>query len=622
MPNSSPTFPNKPTPVQITVAEAIILTAGWADRTDHHRRLMATTLRMVEELDQRPYEATQLDLADPLILAGKRPAEAILLDPVRSLALLERASPKALGIAPGTLLNRISALRYILRRLGMLASLRPRAPEITDPRWRELVAALPEGPDYSRLRTFAATCAADGIVPAEVSWATLNAAAERRAAERGGAKAHDYARRVGVQWNRAAKLVPGWPQTRLGQRANPRQYSLPFDAYPPSLVAEVEAYLTDIGAPKVSKGLFSGESRPDPVKPSTVTTRMYCLRRLLWGAVQGGISKEDLTNLRVVATPAFAMASLNWHFCRAGEVNADLGQMAATIASVAQYLKLPEPEWAALKPVLAKATPPARTEITERTARLLDQLADRTRRLKLLHLPEYLMREAARMRDGLPDRRGKVRPPQPEAAAWLAATAVAIEILLHAPMRLINLQTLRLGTELQLSQVTRGQWRGTIFLAAASVKNKRRLEVPLQPESIALIRAYLNEHRPSLPGVGSTWLFPGHGGPDRPRHKGAFGQAITEAVEQWVGVRLNPHAFRALAGAMILEANPHAIDDVRAILGHACFETAMIYYRRCCQRDASDRLSGAIAGQRSTTRLDASFYFLEQGLRRRPRRAR
>ena len=310
------------------------------------------------------------------------------------------------------------------------------------------------------------------------------------------------------------------------------------------------------------------------------------------------------------------------HFRRAGEVNADLGQLAATVASVAQYIKLPQAEWAVLKPILAKATPPQRTEITERTARLLDQLADRTCRLKLLHLPEHLMREAARMRDGLPDRAGKVRPPQPEAAAWLAATAVAIEILLHAPMRLMNLQHLRLGTELQLSQTSRRQWRGTIFLDAASVKNGRRLEVPLQPETIALIREYLDQHRPSLPCPDSAWLFPGQGGPERPRHKGAFGQAITEAVEQWVGVRLNPHAFRAFAGAMILEANPHAIDDVRAILGHACFETAMSYYRRCCQRDAAIRLSANLAGQRRTTRLDAAVHFQGPDLRRRPGQAR
>jgi integrase len=383
----------------------------------------------------------------------------------------------------------------------------------------------------------------------------------------------------------------------------------------------VETYLDAIGAP-LGDDLFSGDDRADPVKPSTVTTRMYTLRRLCWGAVQGGIPIESLTSLRPVTTPAFAKASLNWHFRRAGEVNADLAQMAATIASVAQYLKLSEAEWAALKPILAKAKPPPRTELTEHTSQLLDQLADPTCRLKLLHLPQHLMREATRIGDGLPNRSGKVRPPQPEAAAWLAATAVAIEILLHAPMRLINLQTLRLGTELQLSQVSRKQYRGTIFLAAASVKNTRRLEVPLQSETIALIRTYLDRHRPLLPCPDSPWLFPGQGGPDRPRHKGAFGQAITEAVEQWVGIRLNPHAFRAFAGAMILEANPHAIDDVRAILGHSCFETAMIYYRRCCQRDAANRLSATIAGERSSTRLNAAVHFQGRDLRRQPGRAR
>jgi hypothetical protein len=139
--------------------------------------------------------------------------------------------------------------------------------------------------------------------------------------------------------------------------------------------------------------------------------------------------------------------------------------------------------------------------------------------------------------------------------------------------------------------------------------------------AIALLRGYMDGHRPALPHASAVWLFPGQASPDAPRHKGSFGQAITGAIEQYVGIRLNPHAFRAFAGAIILEADPHAIDDVRAILGHRCFETAMIYYRRSSQRAAANRLSATLARERRATKLSASAHFLAPDLRRRARRA-
>ena len=584
-----------------TIADVQAMIAGWTDLNEARRRDLASALRLLPQLEGRA-------------------AAVVRLDPVHSLRLIERASPEALRITPSTFANKAACVRHVLRRLGLLAPTRVRTPKVADPGWDGLLATLPEGPDFGRLRAFISYCIIEAIAPEAVDNPTLEAYAERRAAERGGAKARDHARRVGVQWNLAAKQVPGWPATRLGLRAQPLQYSLPFDAYPPSLQQEVQQYLGDIGAP-ADEDLFAGEDRAKPVTPSTVNTRKYCLRRLLWGAVQTGTAVESLISLRQVVTPAFIKPALSWHYKRAGEVNADLGQMASTIASIANYLKVPTEAWAAIKPLLAKATPAPRTEITERTAKLLDQLGQPEMRAALLHLPSHLMGEARRMRAGGEDRHGRHRAPQPGAAAWMAATAVSVEILLHAPMRLVNLQQLRIGQELQLAQVNRTAWRGTIFVAGVRVKNQRRLEVPLGPESIALLREYLDLHRPALPCPEGVWLFPGQRDPQQPRHKGAFGQAITEAIAQYLGVRVNPHAFRALAGALILEANPHAIDDVRAILGHACFETAMIYYRRHSQREAAKRLSATLTSQRRATKQQATAHFMAPELRRRVRRA-
>jgi len=580
------TIPSDPAPVPPTVAEALTAVASWEELPHSRRRVLVTGLHTLARLEGKP-------------------PEAVRLDPVAAIARMEATSPAALGVAASTFANYRAGVRYVMRRLGLLASQRPRTRPASDPAWTALLQTLPSGPGFNRLRTFVSYCSAEGILPTEVQQAILDRYAEMRAATRGGTKSQDHARRVVNQWNQAIRECPGWPPTRLGLREQALNRSPPFDAYPESLQREITAYLDTIGQTQAA-GLFSGPARR-PVKPSTVTSRNYCLRRLLHGAVQNGIPMDRLAELRSVVDPAFIRAALDWHYHRSGnQLTSDLGQMAATIASVAQYLNLPQTNptlWAEIKHILARVKPPQREEITEHNARLLDALGDPVTRAKLLHLPARLIQEAARLRDGWTDRKGLAHMPRPTEAGYLAGIAVVIEVLLHAPMRRDNLLHLRIGHELRLAAIGRGKWRGTICIAGEAVKNRRRIEFPLEADSIALIRDYLDDFRPALPNADTEWLFPGQAGRDRPRNKTSFGTAISQTIHEHVGVRVNPHAFRAFAGALILEANPHAIDDVRAVLGHSSFATAMVYYRRNSQKEAAGRLSDMLACHRRATRL-------------------
>jgi integrase len=318
--------------------------------------------------------------------------------------------------------------------------------------------------------------------------------------------------------------------------------------------------------------------------------------------VQGGIPLTEITSLRVVTTLPFIETALNWHFERKGErLTADMGVFAATIASISQYLGITGPAWDVIKGRLDEVKPPARTGMTERNTLLNEQLKDAQTRAALLHLPAMLMGEAARLKDGWQDLRGPHHPPRPQEAGWLSQVAVAIEILLNAPVRMANLHTMRLGQELRLTQVTRSRWRGLILVDETQSKNNRGVEFPLAPETVALLRRHLDEFRPLLPNVETDWLFSGAATPDRPRHPSSLGDAITNTIYQYVGLRMNPHAFRAFAGARILARNPHAIDDVRAVLGHSGFQTAMIYYTAVNGRAAAERLSADLARERRDT---------------------
>lgn len=588
-------------PGPVTVAAALRSLADDTALDDRQRRLFGTVLKNLCQL-------------------ARKPADQVALHGLHSVALLERATPAELGIKASTLANRLAALRALLRHLGLLALQRQRVTAIVDPAWSALVAELPAGPDFGRLRAFAADCAALGVAPNDVSRATLDDFAARRGAERGGAKARDQARRIGVQWNQAARDVAVWPKAQLGLTDRVLQYSLPFEAYPETLQAEIGQYLDGIARPP-NGALFSGKACR-PVTAATVEARKYGVRRLLWGAVQAGRDAASITTLREFSNPDFVKSTLEWnHRHYDNEITVSLKQLADAVASLAHWLELPDAERQVLEGLLARIKLPARNGVTERNARLLDALKDPQTRACLLHLPLHLHREANRLWAGWTDRRGQAHSARPDEAAWLMATAVAIEILLHAPMRLKNLQHLRVGQELLLAKAGRSSWRGTILVDASDVKNGCGIEVPLGSQTIALLRAYQDQFRPVLPNANTPWLFPGQGEGSAPRHKGAFGQAITNAVHQYVGLRINPHAFRAIAGSLILEIDPHAIDDVRAVLGHATFDTALRYYRQQNMTGAAERLSATLAKARRGTRQQADARLLALSLAtRRPGR--
>jgi len=583
--------PTAPPPVPHTIAEAILAVRGFTDLSDHRRKTIISSLSAVARL------------------AGK-PAEAVRIDAAQSVALLEQASAASLGVREGTLANYRAGLRQALRRFGLLAPKRLRSQKADHPAWTELLARLPDGRDFLRLRSFIGFCASEGIGPADVSEATLDAYAAYRTATTGGAKSGDHVRRVASQWNHARRDIDGWPPVRLGLTGRTVEHSPPFDTYLPGLQKDVAAYLSGIGH-RDSEGLFTGPKH-GPVRPATVTNHKYNLRRLLWGASQGGMRITEIDSLRVVTSKRFVETSLNWHYFRAGaKVTADLRNLGTTIASVGKYLELTPEEWLTLKELLKRAKPEPRTEISEHNENILERLDDPTIRAALLHTPSHLLKRAARLQSGWTDRKNVSHAPRPLDAAWLASLAVAIEVLLNAPLRIADLQALRLGQGLNI--VARGRGRSSGTIRVRTQKTDTLVVFPLEEETVALIQVYLEKYRPALPHSDTNWVFPGQASADQPRNKSSFATAITEVVHDVVGVRVNPHAFRSFAGALILERNPHAIDDVRAVLGHSGFETSLIYYRRNSSRDAAMRLSSSVKQERRKTKLLAEGHFRDLG---------
>jgi len=180
--------------------------------------------------------------------------------------------------------------------------------------------------------------------------------------------------------------------------------------------------------------------------------------------------------------------------------------------------------------------------------------------MKLFLLPQLLLAKARKVEN-------------PKKAAILVQTAVAIEILLVAPIRLHDLLHLELDVHIIFARPGR---LGDAKLALKASKNDQRIAFDLKGETLALLRQYVTTYLPALSGGPVAALFPGEAGP----HKcevSLRGQ-ITKAIRKHCGVDVHPHLFRHFAAALILKKYPDAYPLVARLLGHKSIQTTMDFY--------------------------------------------
>jgi integrase len=163
----------------------------------------------------------------------------------------------------------------------------------------------------------------------------------------------------------------------------------------------------------------------------------------------------------------------------------------------------------------------------------------------------------------------------PTLAAVTAQLAVAIAILSVAPVRLANLTAIRLDINLiKPGGPDSNYW---LVFPEYDVKNRIKLEFPLEPYLTRLIDEYVFDHRPALlRGANEDWLFPGV----RAGTKGKtlLSGQITDRVYKATGLRITAHQFRHAAGAIILMRRPGEYELVRRILGHRNIRTTINAY--------------------------------------------
>jgi integrase len=530
--------------------------------------------------DQALPLARQRDMASALTALAKalgRLPETILADPKMLRAEMKGLTAAMVGLKAGRWRNVKSLVGSALAHFG-IAVVQGRNRIAPSPAWLAILELLDTGPGpHFHMWRFARYCRPKGIEPPAVDdsvIATYQQDLVERSLASDPARA---AREVARFWNKSADTISVWPQSRLIVPDNRHNYALPLESYPESLVGDVNAWCAGL----VDADPFA--DRPfSPLRPTSVQSRRKQLRTYLGALVLQGVDPADMTSLATVVMPERAKLALRYFWEKAGKkATTYTYHEASMVLMIARHwAKLPDADIKCLS-AIAKQLRPKTSGMTGRNTSRLQHLEDPTTLRSLLNLPSALLADVRRL-----------GPPSVQTALDIQ-TAVAIELLIHIPMRLGNLQNLRIGVHL-LRNVRNGM---SIAIKADEVKNNIAIDASLSARTTALIARYLDRYRPLLAEHGDDCLFPGERA-GIPKSDQRLRSQIQKAIAERCGLKFHPHLFRHMAAWITLRNNPTAHGQVQRVLGHKSLGSTMAFYSGMETPAARQHYDELIAGHR------------------------
>jgi integrase len=475
---------------------------------------------------------------------------------------ISRLHHAQLGISRKTLQNHIANLKAAVRHAAGLKRLTGRGIALT-PAWQSLYDQLTDLRLRLGLCGFLKYCSATSIDPWSVSEDRVVAFISYAAEVQFTVKPNDLHKQVARCWNRAKEVVPGWPQITLSvPDFRPQPASLPWEAFEPSFVQDVERYLSLLGG----ASLLDEDAPDQPCKPSTINARRNYLRLAASAAVTQGVPIETLHSLADLVSPPVMRRILEHYLAKKdSKIVTFTIDMAKRLYAVARlYVKAPEAQLRQLERFCLKLCPKKkrRPGLTEKNAAVIRAFKDPRTRAHLKALPRRHFDEALAERDALVQ------------AAVKAEIALLIQIELVAPMRLANLAALHI--EKNIIRVGGPEPTYHLVIPPEDVKNDLPLEYPLPKVVGEMLELYLLVFRPRLCRTDNPWLFPGER--DGHKTKGTLSGQIIKCIVKELGIRVTPHQFRHLAAAFILERDPANYELVRRVLGHKNLQTTINFY--------------------------------------------
>jgi integrase len=273
------------------------------------------------------------------------------------------------------------------------------------------------------------------------------------------------------------------------------------------------------------------------------------------------VAIEEITDLRVLVTDVERFkAGLRYFLDRfEGQSNAYIAKIADTMRAIAKhYVRVPEEVYEAIDGICRRLRPPRNDGLKAKNRERLRQFDDPNNVARLLAFP----REEAE--------RGR-KLTNPYRAAKCYERAVAVSLLIATCLRIQNLRTIRLDTDL-----SRSGGRCFLSIPGERVKNGMNLDFELPADADALIDEYLRTHRPHLRGAEGPYLFPGRDGGPRPYT--TISHDIKTSLRKRAGLTMNAHLFRHATAKIVIERDPGLAFVLSRHLGHKTINMTMQAY--------------------------------------------
>lgn len=470
-------------------------------------------------------------------------------------------------------------------RANLLAALRlgvTTAPRRTPlaPAWQDLYDRLPNKRMTSGLSRFLRFCSAGGIAPEAVDDPVVQDFVAWLGEATFVRKPRDLHRRTCRLWNEAANSISGWPQRRLTlpDYREPRT-TIPLSEMPLPFQRDVERYLDWLAKPDP----FDDERPRRALKPRTLKLRRNQIGLAASALLHRGHDRERLRSLEDLVAVESVKEILR-HYLTQNEPRspAFLNNFAQTLFSIAkEWVQVDEPLLEGLRNV-RRRLPPVPTGMTEKNRGMLRQFEESETRRRLLLLPQQLLAETRKA------------GANSERAAIKAQLAVAIELLLMAPIRMSNLIAIRVGREL-VRQGAHGQPYRLVF-EPADTKNAEPIEFELPAELSGMIDDYLQDYRPRLTQPANAYLFPARSLEHKTQQ--TLSQQLQGKLLERLGFKMTPHQFRHLSAWLYLRRHPGDFVTVQKLLGHKNIKTTINFYAKLDTATAAQHYDALIAEER------------------------
>jgi integrase len=527
--------------IETSFADAVAIIAAADELPAQKRRHWLTSLRQIAKAMDKPLEVIPARYS------------AVRAD----LAQLHQVPA---GLTAKTLQNHKSnaktALLWLERAKGI-----PKYGTPLSPAWEMLRGRIRDRLVRARLSSLMRFCSATEIAPAVVDEAVIDRFVAYRS--RTGMPAdHAFRRLLARAWNANVESVEGWPAHRLMEPPVKAAVELAWEDFPKGLRQDVERYLQ--GLTRVRRSRTSQRIRP--LKASTIRTRRAELAAAVRMAVKTGVPIDSLNSLSALLSPEVAEKVLDAYWSRNGETPKLFTiDLAGRFLAIAKETKcLDDTACERLDEMRRDLDEHRQGGLTDKNLALIRQVLTPGVWKRVVQLPLSMMATARSQRAYAPAQ-----------SAVRAQIAAAIGILTCAPVRLANLTAIRLGTNLiKPGGLDSNYW---LVFPDYDVKNRVKLEYPLEQYLTELIYEYVHDFRPALlRGRNEDWLFPGQGG--QAKGKTCLSGQITERIYKATGLRMTVHQFRHAAGAIILQRRPGEYELVRRLLGHRNVQTTITSY--------------------------------------------